>query len=642
MTGTQTGQPNPYQRVAERLGSYGINRIAIIDDAYDNPTREDFEGGEDLELFFAEVDADPEARAELANLGYEIANTSDISDEMLGRLFSERQNLTVLKGHCNRLFHQIDEKQSQLKPLYDSLKHDLGLEVDRYGKSGELTDLTTKVIFIDYYLGPGMDSYEVAKRIARETYGKYAKEPSKPLIILMSSKEISEETIAAFRDESGLLGGTFYFVDKRDFSNKDKLHLKIGAWAMALPYSEKIQNFINGLQAAINKVSEQFIKDIRKLSVDDYAYIQKLSLQEDGHPLGDYMVWLYSSYFGRLLFEAPTVREQQEVIDKMTFEDLPPSQVKPTLQLAEIYRSALFASVDDAQAHPRDAEGSEMMYLHLGDVFIKEGETEVWMVINAQCDLAFAPDGLRQAKPERSILMISGRLRLLGDKLDESARNVPRTELFERNGATYRILWNTKKVISPSHGEFKKWKEGLGYKREVRLRLPFALEVQRAFAADLTRVGMPVAPPIYQPVTLQLICMNEQGKAELLHETASGAYMFFTRDGELCVLGEDFVSQMKSRIAAAKEHLKRRVAELKNRGAGDDQLNKHRAWVVQMEELEVDYDSMLRLRIPFALPIPNDSNQLGAYPLTVSRRTDMKAGSTYRSDQPLTLVISAA
>src|SRR5262249_32693693 len=150
------------------------------------------------------------------------------------------------------LFRVVDEKQSQLKPLYDSLKQDLKLEVDRYSTSDELRDLTTKVIFIDYYLGSSPDSYEVAKRIARESYGKYKDEPSKPLIILMSSKDISEETIAAFRDESGLLGGTFYFVDKREFSNKDKLHLKIGAWALALPYSEKIQNFVNGLQAAID------------------------------------------------------------------------------------------------------------------------------------------------------------------------------------------------------------------------------------------------------------------------------------------------------------------------------------------------------------------------------------------------------
>src|SRR6266404_290038 len=536
----------------------------------------------------------------------------------------------------------MDNKQSQLKPLHDSLKYDLRLEVDLYSTSDELSDLTTKVIFIDYYLGSGSDSYEIAKAIARETYGKYEHEPSKPLIILMSTKEISEEAIGAFRDKSGLLGGTFYFVDKRDFSNKDKLHLKIGAWVLALPYSEKIQNFVNALQAALGKVSKQFINDIKKLSVDDYAYIQKLSLQEDGHPLGDYMIWLYSAYFGKVLFEAPAVREQQEIIDALTFQDLPPSQMKPSLQLSEIYRSALFASVDDVQSHPRDETGSEMMYLHLGDLFIKEGETEVWMIINAQCDLAFAPDAQRPAKPERSILMISGRLRLLTDKVDDLTRHLPRTELFEHKGATYRILWNTKKIISPSHGEFKKWKEELGYKREARLRLPFALEVQRAFAADLTRVGLPVAPPIYQPATLQLLCMNEQGKTEVLHESELGASLFFTRDDELCVLSEDFVSQLKVRIGASKDLLTKRVEELKRRSASEDQLNKHRAWITQLGELENDYDGLFRLRIPFALPTLNESRQLDSYPLRVLRKKDLKAGETYRSEQPLTLVINIA
>lgn len=98
MTGTPTGQPNPYQRVAERLGSYGISRIAIIDDAFDKPIRADFEDGDDLEMFFAEVDADPATRAELAEIGYELADAGDISDEMLDRLFSERQNLAALKS----------------------------------------------------------------------------------------------------------------------------------------------------------------------------------------------------------------------------------------------------------------------------------------------------------------------------------------------------------------------------------------------------------------------------------------------------------------------------------------------------------------------------------------------------------------
>ncbi len=539
------------------------------------------------------------------------------------------------------LFQSIDEKKSQLKPLYDSLKNDLGCEVDRYGTEDELTDLTTKLIFIDYYLGPGEDAYKIAQSIARSTYGKYKEESSKPLIILMSSKAISEETVATFRDESGLLGGTFYFIEKRDFSNKDKLHLKLGAWIMALPYSEKIQTFISEIETAIETVSKQFIKDIRKLSVDDYAYIQKLSLQDDGHPLGDYMIWLYSAYFGKLLFEAPNVHQHQAEIDEMMFDDLPPSQVKPTLQLAEMYKSALFATVDDAGAHPRDAKDSDVMYLHLGDLFIKEGTNQVWMVINAQCDLAFAPDGLRSAKPDRSIILIPGKLHPLNEKLNQFNRNIPRTELFEYKGSTYRILWNTKNVISLQHKDFKRWKDGEAYKREARLRLPFALEVQRAFASDLTRVGMPVAPPIYQSVMLQLMCVNQEGKVEQLMETDAGAYMFYTRDSELCVLSEEFVAQLKPRIGEAIEMLKQRIeAQKKIPGITEDSLNKHRAWAMQLDEISNEYDFFLQLRVPFELPPQNEAVQLKNHPIVVTRKKDLKVGGSYRAEQPLVLVIS--
>ncbi len=101
MTEAQEEQPNPYQTIAERLDSYGIKRIAIIDDAYNVPVRGDFDGEDVLELFFAEVEADQGARDELATMGIEINDVSDISDLVLSRLLAERQNLGALKKHCS-------------------------------------------------------------------------------------------------------------------------------------------------------------------------------------------------------------------------------------------------------------------------------------------------------------------------------------------------------------------------------------------------------------------------------------------------------------------------------------------------------------------------------------------------------------
>ena len=65
----QSEQINVYRTIADRLSKFGIERIAIIDDAYDTPSRSNIEDQGILDLFFAEVDADEEARGEIDALG---------------------------------------------------------------------------------------------------------------------------------------------------------------------------------------------------------------------------------------------------------------------------------------------------------------------------------------------------------------------------------------------------------------------------------------------------------------------------------------------------------------------------------------------------------------------------------------------
>lgn len=88
--------------------------------------------------------------------------------------------------------------------------------------------------------------------------------------------------------------------------------------------------------------------------------------------------------------------------------------------------------------------------------------------------------------------------------LNETDKAMPSTELFTWKGEKCRILWDVKKVVSIQYRHIGTWlAQGTGkcLDRVARLRLPYALELQRAFTADLMRVGMPVAPPIFQTVT---------------------------------------------------------------------------------------------------------------------------------------------
>ena len=76
---------------------------------------------------------------------------------------------------------------------------------------------------------------------------------------------------------------------------------------------------------------------IRKLSFEDYANIQWFSLSPDGHPLGDYMLWLYKSLFAHLLHGHPRVLEEQKRLDSISFKDFIPWQQGPSLDLADVY-----------------------------------------------------------------------------------------------------------------------------------------------------------------------------------------------------------------------------------------------------------------------------------------------------------------
>jgi hypothetical protein len=647
MTGASSQDPRP-NYIAGLLDSENIQKIAIIDDAYDPPVREEFDD-RDIAEFWEEVSADESALDELTQLNPNIQGPEDITDEVLSNLWENRSTLGVLKEYCERfLFGIPNSKLAQLKPLDDTLTGELGREVARYGRRMDFSDTSAKLIFIDYYLGPtpGPEAIAAANRMAKDIYDAYSNEEYKPLIILMSSLRVSEDKVAAFRDESKLIGGMFFFIAKDDLKEKDKLLLKLGALAKSLKYGHKIQRFLDALDTSVIRVAREFMADIKKLSLEDYAYIQTLSLQSDGQPLGDYMLWLYGAYFGHLLFGDGEVIEQRRAIDKMIFKHLPPSQAEPSLQLAEIYKSALFdVNIEPDAIHPRasapkEDSDNDQMYLHLGDLFFKDINSSVLMVLNAECDLAFAPDTKQRKFPsDRPILLIPGQLHPLNKELSIQESNKVRTEIFEYNGQRFRILWDTKRIVTHTYGRIRSILNKDGYKMIARLRLPFALEVQRAFAADLTRIGMPVPPPIYRAVTVQVFSEGETGKIEALTESSEGAaFLFLTRNGEHLVLNEDFICSLKNKIDRAIEKLEKRKQSLNKEDEGQKKkLGEIKKWIKSLQGFKDNYDALLLLRGPFPLPSGGSEQQLRGQPVWISR--GKKVEGTYQYNQPLMLTV---
>ncbi len=515
---TEAKQPLKQEHpLAKRLHQAGITKVAIIDDAYDAPTVDIFDGGE-IDDFWGKIERDPDMLKELQDFRSDIQDSEDIDDEVINMLWNTRKNLKKLSEPCNKkLFVNRLQMLNDIDAISEHLRT-LGLEPIPIGSEDELPEPSIKLVFLDYVLDPTAKENlgEIATGKAKEIYRRVEKDAEKPFIVLMSDKIDDRAQQEAFRKDSKLLGGLFGFLPKEDLLNQEKLYINLETWAIDMPARHDIQHFVEALEESVKNAGEPFVEKIRELSFEDYANIQWLSLQQDGQPLGDYMLWLYKSYLAHLVHNNDKVLAEQKKLDKLSFDKFYPSQNAPSPRLAEIYRYALTEpGIEELGPHPRAVQPNEEPYLHLGDVFINDTKREVLMVINAECDLAFAPEANRDFPRELSILLLPGILQTL----DENPKpNLVCTELFNHNSKAYRIAWDHKCAISKKYKDVLTWLSSEGYSRISRLSLPHALEVQHVFAANLTRIGMPIKPPFYRNADVELYCADENGMCHMLFD----------------------------------------------------------------------------------------------------------------------------
>lgn len=592
--------PTEANFVAQLLKVNNITKVAVIDDVYDKRKKDEFNASE-IPDFYALVDPDEDLTKELRQIaGKEINSEADIDDELLQKLWDSRDSLNSLKDSVNNtLFSNILTKQNPLNQICAHLENELGLKPVLKGSDVEVSELEeASIVFIDYYLGAeNQASVENAIEIAKNIYKEFSKNKM-PLIVLMSSKPEVGQNEEEFRNRSGLLKGMFYFVPKKELENKDNLSLNICSWAKTLPVAVDIQHFINTLEESFEDVKEKFIFGIKSLGLDDYAFIQNLSLQEDGQPLGDYMNWLFNSYYGHLLFEAHApMAAQIKVVDGLYGLKIPPADTVPSKSLRKIYESALFnVNVEDIGDHPSVAGEAQnplanLPYVHLGDLLTKDETTEVFMIINAECDLAFGPK--RLCRPDDVILLISGKLSS-PTKISEQSEKI-RTEFFEFNGNPYRIIWDIRKILSKKRLEIKKLLEEDGYERKAQMRLPFALEIQRAFASNLTRVGLPVAPPIHHPVKLQVLGKDGNTLTNLTEVEGDAGFWIATKSNNnlkfLFFFTVAFGHNLRMAIDTFSKAFETKISDLQADGGNPQKIDKLKGKSLELQKLLSNFES---------------------------------------------------
>ena len=359
-----------------------------------------------------------------------------------------------------------------------------------------------------------------------------------------------------------MLEGVFRFSPKEQLRDQHKFSLLIRAYTQEFASNHVLQEYIQTLTKAAKSALREFEKEVQTLRIEDYVFIQNSALRDEAQPLGDYLAWLYGTHWANLLLRNADLRAQQDIIDKVFSEKPPLHHRLPSPKVSDIYMSALFEEgLGPIKLHPLEGTGNgqlaKLPYLHLGDLFTKPGATEVWMVLNAQCDLE-RPD---EKNADRSIFLVRGIL----TPFDKSpVGKEQKTDFFSFEDKQYRIKWNVKQVETVAHNKFSKWQKQKKLERKFRLRLPFALEIQQAFSASLTRVGMPVSPPFTQAITLEVLFRNEDDSAsKFLALSTEYAFLPVTREGnKLARLTLHFALDFKEALLAKQRALNDEKAAL--------------------------------------------------------------------------------
>ena len=598
----------------DALVARAIDSVVIVDDARDT-FAENEPTTDEIEDLWSKVEFDNEALDEIAAVGVpRPIRMEHLSGSLIDLL---RQN----SGQCpnfDRIWTSSDlgvvhaAAVKQVDDLAALMTQRVGTEPQVLGSDCEPDEIAKQrpqLVFMDWRLGRSDQEQAVQAAVEKATQilsSCASVGVDKPLIVLISSNVLSDEATGDFCRRSRIIKGMFYAVNKRILTNPVHFPTYMHLFESSLTTGRKLQSLMDSLHSNFAKLSTKFLDHISELTLADYAFVQSLSLRDDSQPLGDYLLWLFSTYLGQLLLTEP-LKDVRADLDATAWYGTVPSLEPPSERLNELYRNALYdTSVDRVNGHPlagqEDIPVSIVGPLGLGDIFLREESADpdtqdslpnpdVMMLISPQCDLECRPENF-----DRNVVLIGGTFIPFQDRANH--RDATVTDLFVHQDNHYSIVWNLKSAETVVYREFGSWLSQRGYQREARLRLPLALEVQRAFAADFTRIGTRIAPPIYQPLAMELERANRLLNAYEhvdRFDDGKGAFLMLTKRGQQCVLTTQLLTGLRSILSEE-------LMDMRERGEQPDAPQYMPQQVAALENVLKDQSKWSELQSPFHLP----------------------------------------
>ena len=591
-----------------------IDSVVIVDDARDT-FAENEPTVDEIEDLWSKLEFDNGALDEIAALDVpRPTRMEDLSGSLIDLLRKKSDQCPHFDGiwASSQLGVVHAAAVRQIDELTALITERVGMEPQVFGSDCEPDEIAVQqpqLVFMDWRLGRSDQQQAVQAAVDKATRILSSCESTdvdKPLIVLISSSVLPDDVTNDFCRRSRIIKGMFYAVNKRILTNPVHFPTYMHLFESSLTTGRKLQSLMDSLHSNFAKLSTKFLDHISELTLADYAFVQSLSLRDDSQPLGDYLLWLFSTYLGQLLLTEP-LKDVRADLDATAWYGTVPSLEPPSERLNELYRNALYdTSVDRVNGHPlagqEDIPVSIVGPLGLGDIFLREESADpdtqdslpnpdVMMLISPQCDLECRPENF-----DRNVVLIGGTFIPFQDRANH--RDATITDLFVHQDNHYSIVWNLKSAETVVYREFGSWLSQRGYQREARLRLPLALEVQRAFAADFTRIGTRIAPPIYQPLAMELERANRLLNAYEhvdRFDDGKGAFLMLTKRGQQCVLTTELLTGLRSILSEE-------LAVMRDQGQQPDAPQYLPAQMAALENVLGDQSKWSQLHSPFHLP----------------------------------------
>lgn len=596
-------------QIVDTFRSSPLERIMVIDDAYDPPEFDPQFGGDLLDILSAadlrnHVSEDLLGEA-VREAAIEALNRSDLENSAISRaaaglyhVFVDGRAASVDPGG---VFDMTKAPAlGALDPLVELLRRCQDEPtVVRTGKNDALAtarDLQPDLIFMDFILAPpGQTVSDIAddpwsaggtSSITLLTSILSARPDNVPAVVLMSSEDVANHKAAYFRHLEGqVMGLRFGFLHKGWVTGCGQELTASGDAADVLMDTSGSVEFGRALESALKawkcgaeKALQQLHRELREFDVKDFAYLLRFRLYEEGEPFADYLEWLMGESLRAIVDDEVDWRidEFTRLNDTTLTSAIEGAHPFPSDRLARFFHRMRFSS---RAARPRSR-------FSLGDVFVSADHKRVRMVVSPDCDLV-PRSGKHAAK---RILTIGGSLCGLQEEHAWAGDLI-------YDGSPKVVKWKLKDLLTH---EFESTElsrlrvNGKCYTYFVSMHPMSAQAIQKSVLADMSRVGLPVPPTVNvgAPVKVYLKKkVGNQGRVEEIEGLKGARVQVFMPRG-----GRD----RQKRILFTPRFHRELLAKLQEL-AEDDLLCDHRGhwrnWIADVADVK---EAMLRngLKLP--------------------------------------------